>query len=80
MARKMETPNGKLEFAKRKEAVEWPFGNKKENLKYTKFITRSLTQTVTEKKPNKHNTQHKKKVLKNYKILYFMRQPLFDEK
>ncbi len=49
MALKMETTNGKLEFAKRKETVEWPFGNIKQNLKYTEFITRGLSQTTTEK-------------------------------
>ncbi|MBM4241788.1 MAG: hypothetical protein FJ150_09045 [Euryarchaeota archaeon] len=49
MALKMETSEGKYEFAKRKQTVEWPFGNIKENLKYTEFLTRGITQTKTEK-------------------------------
>jgi len=49
MAWKMETPEGKKEFAKRKEAAEWPFGNIKKNLKYTEFLTRGIKQTITEK-------------------------------
>lgn len=49
MAWKMETPEGKKEFAKRKQTVEWPFGNIKQNLKYTEFITRGISQTITEK-------------------------------
>jgi transposase len=27
--------------------VEWPFGNIKENLKYTEFLTRGIEQTET---------------------------------
>lgn len=49
MALKMETPKGKHEFAKRKQTVEWPFGNMKENLKFTEFYTRGIKQTKTEK-------------------------------
>ncbi|MDH7518091.1 MAG: IS1182 family transposase [Candidatus Thermoplasmatota archaeon] len=49
MALKMETPEGKYEFSKRKQAVEWPFGNIKENLKFTEFFTRGIRQTQTEK-------------------------------
>ncbi|MEW6011159.1 MAG: transposase [Euryarchaeota archaeon] len=49
MALKMETPEGKQEFAKRKQTVEWPFGNIKENLKFTEFYTRGIKQTQTEK-------------------------------
>ncbi len=40
MVRKMETTNGKLEFAKRKETVEWPFGNIK-----TKFKAHRISNT-----------------------------------
>jgi hypothetical protein len=42
---KWKTPKGKLEFAKRKEAVEWPFGNIKQNLKFNEFYTCGLAQT-----------------------------------
>jgi len=49
MELKMETPEAKLEFAKRKEAAEWPFGNIKENLKFDEFYTHGLAQTETEK-------------------------------
>ncbi len=45
---KMETPEAKLEFAKRKETVEWPFGNIKQNLKFTEYYTRGLEQIRTE--------------------------------
>src|SRR5664280_2333943 len=48
MALKMETEKGKLEFAKRKMTVEWPFGNIKENLKYTEYLTRGIKQTQVE--------------------------------
>ena len=63
MALKMESTNGKLEFAKRKEAVEWPFGNIKQNLKYIEFITRGIIQTNTEK--NLINTVHNIKRIHN---------------
>jgi transposase len=49
MELKMETPEAKLEFTKRKEAAEWPFGNIKENLKFNEFYTCGLVQTETEK-------------------------------
>ena len=48
MALKMETEKGKIEFAKRKMTVEWPFGNIKENLKYTEYLTRGIKQTQIE--------------------------------
>jgi transposase len=48
MALKMGTEKGKIEFAKRKMTVEWAFGNIKENLKYTEYITRGIKQTQTE--------------------------------
>jgi transposase len=67
MALKMETEKGKIEFAKRKMTVEWPFGNIKENLKYTEYLTRGIPQTQTEnnlisishniKRIHKHQTQ-----------------------
>src|SRR5665647_791504 len=47
MPLKMETPEAKLEFAKRKETIEWPFGNIKQNLKFTKYYTRELKQIQT---------------------------------
>lgn len=48
MALKMETPEAKKEFRKRKETVEWPFGNIKQNLKFTEYYTRGIEQTETE--------------------------------
>jgi len=48
MSLKMETIEAKLEFAKRKETVEWPFGNIKQNLKFTEYYTRGLEQIQTE--------------------------------
>jgi hypothetical protein len=63
MALKMESTNGKLEFAKRKEAVEWQFGNIKQNLKYIEFITRGIIQTNTE--INLINTVHNIKRIHN---------------
>ena len=48
MALKMESIKGKIEFAKRKETVEWPFGNIKQNLKHTEYFTRGNKQTQTE--------------------------------
>ena len=44
----METPKAKLEYAKRKETVEWPFGNLKQNLKFTEYYNRGLEQIQTE--------------------------------
>jgi transposase len=40
MAAKMRTVEGKEEYGKRKETVEWPFGNIKHNLKFRGFLTR----------------------------------------
>jgi transposase len=40
MAAKMRTTEGKEEYGKRKETVEWPFGNIKHNLKFRGFLTR----------------------------------------
>jgi hypothetical protein len=48
MELKMETPEAKLEYAKRKETVEWPFGNIKQNLKFTEYYTRGIEQILTE--------------------------------
>ncbi|MBM4240688.1 MAG: IS1182 family transposase [Euryarchaeota archaeon] len=49
MAAKMQTPEGKKEYKKRKETVEWPFGNIKYNLNFTEFLTRGVLNTGTEK-------------------------------
>jgi len=48
MALKMESEKGKIEFAKRKMTVEWPFGNIKQNLKYTEYLSRGIQQNQTE--------------------------------
>jgi hypothetical protein len=48
MELKMETPESKLEYAKRKETVEWPFGNLKQNLKFIEYYTRGIEQILTE--------------------------------
>jgi hypothetical protein len=48
MELKMETPEAKLIYVKRKEIVEWPFGNLKQNLKFTEYYTRGIEQTPTE--------------------------------
>lgn len=45
MALKRETEKGKIEFAKRKMTVERPFGNIKQNLKHTEYLTRGIEQT-----------------------------------
>ena len=63
MELKMETPEAKLEFAKRKETVEWPFGNIKQNLNFNEFYTRGLKQTETEK--NLLNFSHNTKRIYN---------------
>jgi transposase len=44
----METLEVKSEFSKRKEAVEYPFGNVKQNLKFTEYYARGLEPTQTE--------------------------------
>jgi transposase len=36
-----------LEYTKRKEAVEWLFGNLKQNLKFTEYYTRGIEQIET---------------------------------
>lgn len=48
MSLKMETSKAKSEFSKRKETVEWPFGNVKQNLKFTEYYARGLKQIETE--------------------------------
>lgn len=48
MSLKMETSKAKSEFAKRKETVEHPFGNVKQNLKFTEYYSRGLKQIKTE--------------------------------
>jgi transposase len=42
MAAKMRSAAGKEEYGKRKETVEWPFGNIKHNLKFRGFLTRGI--------------------------------------
>jgi transposase len=42
MAGKMCSEKGKEEYKKRKETVEWPFGNIKQNLKFREFHTRGI--------------------------------------
>nr|AAU83989.1 conserved hypothetical protein [uncultured archaeon GZfos35B7] len=42
MAGKMCSEKGKEEYKKRKETVEWPFGNIKQNMKLREFHTRGL--------------------------------------
>ena len=42
MADKMHSEEGKEEYKKRKETVEWPFGNIKHNMKFRKFLTRGI--------------------------------------
>ena len=74
MALKMETEKGKIEFAKRKQTVEWPFGNIKQNLKHTEYLTRGIKQTLTENNlicishniKRIHNQQLKQNNPKNY--------------
>lgn len=44
----MGTDEAKSEYAKRKETVEWPFGNVKQNLKFTEYYARGLKQIQTE--------------------------------
>ena len=66
MALKMETENGKTEFAKRKMTVEWPFGNIKENLKYTEYLTRGIKQIQTEN--NLISISHNIKRIHNQKL------------
>jgi transposase len=61
MAAKMRSEEGKEEYKKRKETVEWPFGNIKHNLKFREFLTRGIESVKIE-----HNlvcTAHNLKVL-----------------
>ena len=70
MAYKMESETAQLEYAKRKEAGEWSFGNTKHNRKYIKFTTRGLNGVKTENYLL-NTSQNLKKIqtlLKNQKI------------
>ena len=61
MAAKMRSEAGKEEYKKRKETVEWPFGNLKHNLKFREFLTRGIEKVRVE-----HNlscTAHNLKVI-----------------
>lgn len=61
MAAKMRSEAGKEEYKKRKETVEWPFGNIKQNLKFREFLTRGIEKVRIE-----HNlvcTAHNLKVM-----------------
>jgi len=61
MKAKMQSEQGKKEYKKRGETVEWPFGNIKQNLGLREFLTRGLPNVKTE-----HNlvcTAHNMKVL-----------------
>jgi transposase len=42
MADKMRSEEGRVEYKKRKETVEWPFGNIKQNLGLREFLTRGV--------------------------------------
>jgi transposase len=48
MAAKMQTEDGKEEYKKRKETVEWPFGNIKQNLNFREFLMRGIDRVKTE--------------------------------
>jgi transposase len=61
MAAKMRSEAGKEEYKKRRETVEWPFGNIKHNLKFREFLTRGIEKVRVE-----HNlacTAHNLKVM-----------------
>jgi len=61
MKAKMQSKQGKKEYKKRGETVEWPFGDIKQNLGLREFLTRGLLNVKTE-----HNlvcTAHNLKVL-----------------
>jgi len=61
MAAKMRSEAGKKEYKKRKETVEWPFGNIKQNLKFREFLTRGIEKVRIE-----HNlvcTAHNLKII-----------------
>lgn len=48
MSVKMRSEEGKKEYKKRCEAVEWPFGNIKQNLGLREFLTRGIENVRTE--------------------------------
>ena len=48
MMDKMKSEQGKEAYKKRKETVEWPFGNIKQNLGLREFFTRGLENVKTE--------------------------------
>ena len=48
MADKMRSEVGKEEYKKRKETVEWPFGNIKQNLGLREFLTRGIKNVKNE--------------------------------
>ena len=61
MAAKMRSEAGKEMYKKRKETVEWPFGNIKQNLKFRELLTRGIEKVRIE-----HNlvcTAHNLKVI-----------------
>jgi len=61
MSAKMRSKEGKEEYKRRKETVEWPFGNIKHNLKFREFLTRGIEKVRIE-----HNlvcTAHNLKVM-----------------
>ena len=61
MAAKMRSEAGKETYKKRKETVEWPFGNIKQNMKFREFLTRGI-----EKVRGEHNlvcTAHNLKIM-----------------
>lgn len=72
MALKMETNQGKEEFGKRKQTVEWPFSNIKENLRYTEFLTHGMNGIETEK--NLINISHNIKRIYNHNKYKINRQ------
>ena len=58
---KMESEEGKNEYKKRGETVEWPFGNIKQNLGLREFLTRGIENVKVE-----HNlacTAHNLKIM-----------------
>jgi transposase len=61
MTAKMRSEAGRETYKKRKETVEWPFGNIKQNLKFREFLTRGIEKVRVE-----HNlvcTAHNLKVI-----------------
>ena len=61
MAAKMQSEDGKEEYKKRKETVEWPFGNIKQNLNFREFLTRGIERVKTEH--NLVSTAHNLKII-----------------